>query len=345
MTTLEKAPLPATPSAAQTYEESRKWAETLARTQLVPKPLQGNADAIMLVTAMGTELGMSFVVATQNIDIIESRPTPNAQSRLGQIRRHGHEARFEVATSERALLRARRRENQHDPNAWVEVEWTLDKAERAGYLDEWVEWPYRRDGDRYDRWMRFKLRREGNEYVPKDFGAEMPEKATAEIKAGRVKRRDNWWTRPDAMLRARCATDMYRMEFSDLLFASGVDPYTAEEQGYDGGSDADPTNDDDEIVDAELVDTDVARPSEGPATEPDGAGARTTADQHADPSARPDPDWKARARDAGVSVGELMRRAQAIASELGIALPSSVGALIDEELCDRLGRWLAEQGA
>lgn len=269
------------PGSMLDLEQALLAAEKIAKSGLVGRDLQ-NPAAVVRVGLKGQAMGIDFFEAVDVIDVIDKKPVPNAQCRLGHIRSRGHEAEFvaEECDREKATIRGRRREHRNDPKAWVTVVYTIEDAEEGGLLDEWVERKYRLQGDNYDRTQKFMLRRTETGYVPAQLGAELPEWAAKAIKDGMVKRKDNWWKNRKAMLRARAASTLYRMHFSDLIFAAGVEPYTAEELGRDQGSDVDDfvePYDDTDIVDAEIVEQgeDVVIPGHTTAAPP---GPRTEAD-------------------------------------------------------------------
>jgi hypothetical protein len=236
------------PPAQLDFGEMLRRAQVLAKTELVPKPLQGKPEAIVVIGVWGAEHGVPLMTAIQEVHVIENRPSPSAQLRLALIRRAGHEARFLDTDSTKAVLRARRREYRHDPDAWVTVTYTIDDARRAGLLDRWVEqWVERRK----QTW------RIGDDQGTTDLtGA--PEWVRKAVDAGDIRMKDNWQKYPADMLRARAASVMSRMEFSDVLAALDADDYTAEELGLDVGQDLD------EPVDAELVDTKPTERGDGP---------------------------------------------------------------------------------
>lgn len=281
-TDLERRPRPAPPLSDSAFETMKRQAVVLAKTELVPKALQGKPEALMLIGLWGAEHGVPFATAVQDVHIIENRPSPSAQLRLALIRRAGHEIRFTETSSERAVLRARRREHRHDPDAWVTVSYTIEDARKAELLDTWVErWMTPKGGDRKKKHT-WKV---GDDTGPADLAA-APEWVHEEIAAGQVHSKDNWRKYPADMLRARAASVMARMEFSDVMAALDVHDHTAEELGIDVGQDLDepgsdpsgdgPVNGNDDgveevIEDAELVEEDLD-PEPEPATHPSNPG-------------------------------------------------------------------------
>lgn len=262
------------------FGEMLRRATVLAKTELVPKALQGKPEAIVLVGALGAELGIPFVTSLSEIHVIEGRPSPSAQMRLALVRRAGHDAEFLETSDERAVIRGRRRERANDPNGWVTVIWTIEQAQRAGLVDRWVErWEKSSEG-RNKKVVVVVGDRDGiftaDERARRGLPAVIPPWAKAAVDAGEIKQKDNWVKYPADMLRARAASALCRMAFSDVLTGLGVDRHTADELGQDVGQDVEEPfvsadQDDDEVADGELVDdgAEVAEAPPGPAADPD----------------------------------------------------------------------------
>lgn len=181
------------------FDEAKRRAVVLANSGLVPDNLRKNPDGVMLVGLYGQDLGVPFVAALNEIHVIKGKVSASAQLRLALIRRAGHEARFKSSSATKAVIIGRRSEDRDDPNGWVEVEWTIEQAEKA-----------------------------------------------------KLTTKDVWQQYPAEMLRARAASALCRMHFSDVLL--GMDPYTPEELGVAEAAEVDPGPDDDEAIEAELPD-------------------------------------------------------------------------------------------
>lgn len=272
------------PARVMDFDAMREQAAFIAGTELVPTALQGKPDAIVVVGLLGQELGVPFMAAVSEIHVIEGKASPSAQLRLALVRSAGHEANFVETSSEKAVIRGRRREHRNDPNGWVVVEWTIKDAERAGLLDEFAE-KWEKDGQgQAAKWKiveKLAITRDASgKYIVRDTGENLPEWARKQVASGRIKSKANWHRYPAEMLRARAASALCRMHFSDVLAGLGSTDYTAEELGLDIDQDLDdrlevPTSaerpDDDEIVvdpDAPIPATSTTAPP--PAPDPDG---------------------------------------------------------------------------
>lgn len=142
MTNLPVLPAGAPPEQLS-FGQMLKRAEIFSKTQLVAPDLQGKPEAIVLVGARGAELGVPFALALQEIYVIKNRTFVSTQLRLALIRRAGHEVRFAESSSERAVIKGRRKEYAHDPDGWVTATWTIADAERANLLGKevWKSYP------------------------------------------------------------------------------------------------------------------------------------------------------------------------------------------------------------
>ena len=358
-----------TPAGARASEldfgEMLRRAQVLAKTDLVVKALRGKPESIVLVGALGAELGIPFITALSEIHVIEGRPSPSAQMRLALVRRAGHEAEFLESTDEHAVIRGRRRERRDDPNGWVTVEWTMIQAQRAGLLDRWVErWENNRPqkvivGDRDGIFTPEERAQRGLPKVVPDWAQKL-------VDAGETKQKDNWVKYPADMLRARAASTLCRMAFSDVLAGLGAAPHTAEELGIEIAQDVDepPAAEDEDIVDGEIVEPEQGEdPGLTPAQMSEGAGATAPASsaqtaaggpeavgdnggagQVVGAPAAPSPpgpvDWRELAKTHGVTVGGLLIRARAFAEARDLPAPASIEDVTDEQLVADVMDWL-----
>jgi hypothetical protein len=345
--------------AALDFGEMLRRAKVLANTELVPKPLQGKPEAIVLVGALGAELGVPFVASLSDIHVIEGRPSPSAQLRLALIRRAGHDARFVETSSTKAIIEGRRA----DSDRWTRVEWTIDDARRAGLLDRWVEqWKSSSGGKRYAE--KVTVGDDSGIFTDEERARRalgpLPEWATKAV----VKAKDNWVKYPAEMLRARAASALCRMEFSDVLAGLGMVDHTPEELGVDLGQDVDepPVEVDDERVEPGPGDgsTDVEQDdeivlcSEGvegcdvdgahqhaadepssptDATPPDASpGPESDATPADDPITWSGDRWREVLKDRDIKIVPVLKHARELAGGRGEELPSSIDELEGREL-------------
>lgn len=261
------------PAGPRSFDEMYRQAEVLAKSDLVPKALQGKPESIVLVGLYGAEHGISLVTALSQVHIIDNKPSPSAQLQLGQAARLGHETRWVETSSEKAVLRARRREDRNNPDGWVTFTFTVDDARKAGLLDQYVE-KWEKDGN-YNRKVTWAV---GDDRGLKDL-AGAPDWVRTAVNAGKVKRRDPWFKYTEDMLCARVATRAARRMFPDALLALGADPYTPDvDVDPDTGEvlsrpepDAEPQLEDGdagEVIDDAVVVEDLGRGPETESTRP-----------------------------------------------------------------------------
>lgn len=114
-------------------------AQRLARTQFVPRALQGNAAGVAAAVLTGRELGLGPMTALRGLDIIEGRPAMTAQMLAARILAAGHSIVWKESTDERCTVIVERGDGQ----SAAQVTWTLRDAQRAGLSGKqvWQRYP------------------------------------------------------------------------------------------------------------------------------------------------------------------------------------------------------------
>jgi hypothetical protein len=114
-------------------------AERIANVEgFVPKALLGRPPAVLATLLAGDELGLRPMESLRAIFIIEGKVTLSAEVARALIYAAGHSLTIE-ADDRRALARGKRR-GEAD---WTAVEWTYDRAKRAGLTSRqmWSKYP------------------------------------------------------------------------------------------------------------------------------------------------------------------------------------------------------------
>lgn len=117
------------------------WAERIAQSNLLPKQYQRNPANVLLALEYGTALGISPVVAMQQIHVIEGKPTASAQLIGGLVRNAGHKLRVEfdrkTMTATATIIRS------DDPDYEFTAVWTMDRAKAANLTGKgnWRTYP------------------------------------------------------------------------------------------------------------------------------------------------------------------------------------------------------------
>lgn len=116
---------------AQELDAAGRLAGVLCGTDFVPKGLRGNVEATAAAILTGREIGLSPMNALANIFIVQGRPSMYARTMVALVLSHGHELERTDATERAVTVRARRKGSQ----AWQTFTWTIDRAQKAGYLN------------------------------------------------------------------------------------------------------------------------------------------------------------------------------------------------------------------
>jgi hypothetical protein len=184
------------PSAEREFGALWRLAKRFAASELVPKELKGKPESCFMQMAYGQALGLAPAHSLTALWVINGRVEPSAQVRIGVAIAHGHEVITEETSSERCTIAVRRRGS----DTWQRVTYTIEDAERAGALDEWVElWKDAQRGKRYKLTHVVKCRCGRHENVDE------PDWATKERQKGNIHRKDPWFAFRDDMLWAATA--------------------------------------------------------------------------------------------------------------------------------------------
>ena len=228
------------------------WAERIAQSNLLPKQYQRNPANVLLALEYGTALGISPVVAMQQIHVIEGKPTASAQLIGGLVRNAGHKLRVEfdrkTMTATATIIRS------DDPDYEFTAVWTMDRAKAANLTGKgnWRTYP--------DAMLKARAITEvardacpealfGVAYTAEELGSDAPVRVEATL------------TPPeDVADRFRAACEQAGLSPDDVMAHAGVDEITAGtlpalRDAFKTLKDA-PTNVDvatGEIVDAEVV--------------------------------------------------------------------------------------------
>lgn len=116
-----------------------KLAEKIAGTEFVPAALRGKPEAVLACILAGHEAGISPLQALSKIHIIEGRPAMSSELMRALVLQHGHELVYDEVSTTSVTASGRRRGSER----WTKTTWTMDDAKRGG-LDQkqnWRRWP------------------------------------------------------------------------------------------------------------------------------------------------------------------------------------------------------------
>lgn len=170
-------------------------ANTFANSDLLPEGLKGKPQNVLAVILKGRDLGMTPTQAVWGIHMIEGMPSLAAHTMMALIRKVGHRIDYAETNVNSATIVAERYEGRNPVTGErefgpeVRVSWTIDQAIQAGLLKPGT-------------------------------GADQG-KLIARSRTGKVL---PWELYTEAMLRARAASAMARMSFSDVLLGSWYTP-------------------------------------------------------------------------------------------------------------------------
>lgn len=263
-----------------TVDESRsvlgyemELAAALAKSDLVPRDFRNKPANVLVAIGLGRTLGLEPAAALSGLHVIEGRPIPSAKVQAALVRRAGHKLRIIETTGQVATVEIVRAD---DPEYPVKVSFTIEMAARAGWLDTWVERWVKTDGgrSRKDVWT-YPQGLDINATAEQRAAAGAPDWA----QRAEPRRKDNWWTQPEAMLHHRAVTRAVGQACPEVV--SGLD-FEVQPSQRDVDPEVDPV-----VAAAELAPV-VMRPAAEPTVKTERATPEADGDQP-QPDPQPDP--------------------------------------------------------
>ena len=127
----------------QTLDEAMKYAEVIARSDIVPNDYKGKPGNVLIAVQMGMELGLPPMQALQNISVVNGRPAVWGDSLMAIARAH-HACEYISETFEErtmtATCKAKRRGQPEEVRTFSQKD-----AELAGLWgrNTWKQYPKR----------------------------------------------------------------------------------------------------------------------------------------------------------------------------------------------------------
>lgn len=119
-----------------------KYAERLAKSQLIPRPLQNKPDDVLVVLLTGHSYGLDPMVALRNISVINGKPVMEASLLQGLClaRKDVCEYFTCIEATEKTATYEAKRVGSPQP---VRRTWTWEQAQKAGLTgkDNWKNYP------------------------------------------------------------------------------------------------------------------------------------------------------------------------------------------------------------
>lgn len=123
-------------------EVGLKYAERLAKSQLIPRPLQNKPDDVLVVLLTGHSYGLDPMVALRNISVINGKPVMEAGLLQGLClaRKDVCEYFTCIEATEKVATYEAKRTGSPQP---VRRSWTWEQAQKAGLTgkDNWKNYP------------------------------------------------------------------------------------------------------------------------------------------------------------------------------------------------------------
>jgi len=116
---------------AESLSAAHQLASALCRTSFVPKHFAGKPEEAAAALMLGDELGLTPVSALRSIFVISGTPGLYAKTMVALVQSRGHQIWTETDTAARVVVCGQRAGTDHVER----VEWTIDRARRAGYTN------------------------------------------------------------------------------------------------------------------------------------------------------------------------------------------------------------------
>lgn len=136
---VREAPAPLAPAVTSSFGlpdnfvDQMRLAEVVAKSDLVDKKLQGKPENVFMVVQKAIGLNISFDLAVAKTHVIDNKVTPSAELLRILLRRAGHD--LEIFEHNDKVAKARLT-LAHRPSKPITMEFTLAKAQAAGYTNK-----------------------------------------------------------------------------------------------------------------------------------------------------------------------------------------------------------------
>jgi hypothetical protein len=107
-------------------------ANTLCRTEFVPKEFRGKPEQTTAAMMFGREIGLQPMTTLQNTFVVHGRVGMYAEQLRAMILAAGHEYSIDESTSDRCVISGRRKGSER----WSSFSYTMDMAKKAGLYSQ-----------------------------------------------------------------------------------------------------------------------------------------------------------------------------------------------------------------
>lgn len=114
---------------AQELDAAYQLAQMVCQTSFAPQHFRGKPEEAATAMLYGHTIGLPPMVAIKSIYVVHGTPALYAKTMYAIALAAGHQIERVHATEQGVMFRCRRKGAQ----GWQEVEWTIDRARKAGY--------------------------------------------------------------------------------------------------------------------------------------------------------------------------------------------------------------------
>jgi hypothetical protein len=105
-------------------------AEVIVRTKMCPQAYRNKPDEATAAMLAGLELGIMPMAALRAFDDIQGTPAPKAITLRAVVQARGHDLEVLESGPTKAVVEGKRKGSDR----WQRVEWTIERADQAGYV-------------------------------------------------------------------------------------------------------------------------------------------------------------------------------------------------------------------
>lgn len=114
---------------SQELDAAYHLAQSVCQTPFAPQHFRGKPEDAAVAMLFGRSLRMDPLIALKSIYLVHGTPALYAQAMYSIALREGHQIERVHATEQSVKFRCRRKGSRD----WQDVEWTIDRARKAGY--------------------------------------------------------------------------------------------------------------------------------------------------------------------------------------------------------------------
>ncbi|MFG3702409.1 hypothetical protein ACLMMQ_29915 [Bacillus mobilis] len=133
-------------SSDQAIERLAEWARVadaaygiatkLCGTSFAPQAYRGKAEEATAAILAGAELGFGPMASLRAFDSIQGTPAPKAITLRAVVQSRGHDLEVRESDTTHCVVEGRR----NGSDRWQRLEWTIERAEKAGYVSKNPKW-------------------------------------------------------------------------------------------------------------------------------------------------------------------------------------------------------------